>query len=467
VRERAITFVTLRSLVVLVALGFVLAACALITSYDGFTGGASISTCGKHPPARPSSAQSTGAGLLFGATTEMRFLDEPNRPPLGFDLDNLCTCPDRAACRGTRPAGEPCDVQGTGIDNAGGSVLKALFQDQGFLRDMLATGRHGMIVRVQGYNGQLDDPDVTVAVYNVLGVNGDTQGKTRARFDGTDEFIVDDGSLIEATDYAPIFFDTSAYVSGGVLVASLSYDLRFVLPTTEGKTVVVNLPVREAKIIGAIEAHDAGVRLTDAQLVGRVPVTGIFELLSRIGVCQTSATFEQIRQTTCTALDLPGDPAFDGKDVACDALSLAIGFSVAPARMSGHATLPPTAAACGSEPPASCTSSGAPSTPCVVGRSYCGGNKISGDPNTLYRCSDDAGSGVLIKKCGGGCRIGAETDACDAPLLCTPGGYYCGGDKIDGDPNVLYRCGDAGTPTVVRTCPNGCSINPGNDDSCR
>jgi|GEM_PF-1217442 len=49
---------------------------------------------------------------------------------------------------------------------------------------------------------------------------------------------------------------------------------------------------------------------------------------------------------------------------------------------------------------------------------------------------------------------------------CVVGGYYCGGDKVSGNAKTLYRCNGPGTPTVVQRCTRGCTVNPGRDDSC-
>ncbi|HET9624476.1 MAG TPA: hypothetical protein VFP84_24055 [Kofleriaceae bacterium] len=49
---------------------------------------------------------------------------------------------------------------------------------------------------------------------------------------------------------------------------------------------------------------------------------------------------------------------------------------------------------------------------------------------------------------------------------CVVGGLYCGGDKISGDKNTLFRC-TTGAPTVVKKCAQGCAVHPGSDDSCR
>lgn len=50
---------------------------------------------------------------------------------------------------------------------------------------------------------------------------------------------------------------------------------------------------------------------------------------------------------------------------------------------------------------------------------------------------------------------------------CVTGGSYCGGDKLVGDANTLYRCNVDGTGTVIQRCVNGCAVNTGRDDSCK
>jgi hypothetical protein len=105
---------------------------------------------------------------------------------------------------------------------------------------------------------------------------------------------------------------------------------------------------------------------------------------------------------------------------------------------------------------------------CVAGGFYCGGDKLAGDPDTLYECN---GGGVPLARgrCEAGClvRPGAD-DTCRATGgTCVDGGFYCGGDKLDGDPQTLYRCsGGAGTAGVE--CADGCVVAPpGMDDFCR
>jgi len=73
-------------------------------------------------------------------------------------------------------------------------------------------------------------------------------------------------------------------------------------------------------------------------------------------------------------------------------------------------------------------------------------------------------------------EMGGDPDEVDRPGFaaaaapkgnnCVPGGYYCGGDKVSGDPKTLYRCKGSGTPAVAQRCTAGCKMNPGVDDSC-
>ncbi len=103
---------------------------------------------------------------------------------------------------------------------------------------------------------------------------------------------------------------------------------------------------------------------------------------------------------------------------------------------------------------------------CVSGSFYCGGDKLAGDPQTLYQCN---AGGVPLAR--GRCRVACsvrpgDDDACTDPERCIEGGRYCGGDKLTGDPQSLYTCTNgAGTNRMV--CTNGCVIRPNMDDICR
>jgi hypothetical protein len=103
---------------------------------------------------------------------------------------------------------------------------------------------------------------------------------------------------------------------------------------------------------------------------------------------------------------------------------------------------------------------------CTAGSFYCGGDKLAGDPQTLYQCN---GGGVPLARgvCVESCSVRpANDDTCRGAGGCTEGSDYCGGDKLDGDPQTLYRC-TGGIGTNPRTCALGCRVVAGDDDICR
>jgi hypothetical protein len=105
---------------------------------------------------------------------------------------------------------------------------------------------------------------------------------------------------------------------------------------------------------------------------------------------------------------------------------------------------------------------------CVSGGFYCGGDKVSGDRNTLYRCNGSSAT-TVISRCAVGCSVNSgRDDSCRPAGSCVKGGLYCGGDKLNGHPSVLYRCNGSSAPTVASRCANGCVVAPaGSDDHCR
>jgi hypothetical protein len=104
---------------------------------------------------------------------------------------------------------------------------------------------------------------------------------------------------------------------------------------------------------------------------------------------------------------------------------------------------------------------------CVDGGHYCGGDKVSGSSSVLYRCNgSDAPS--VVEHCGNGCEVrSGEDDICRSGGHCVVGGFYCGGDKVSGSADTLYRCTGGSSGTVVHHCADGCKVNAGEDDACR
>lgn len=109
----------------------------------------------------------------------------------------------------------------------------------------------------------------------------------------------------------------------------------------------------------------------------------------------------------------------------------------------------------------------APGAPCVDGEHLCGGASFSGAADVLYQCNE-GGVPLARGRCTAGCITRADgDDVCRADGgVCVEGGFYCGGDKLDGDPRTLYTCRE-GRGVDGAECPDGCQVRPGRDDVCR
>jgi hypothetical protein len=107
-----------------------------------------------------------------------------------------------------------------------------------------------------------------------------------------------------------------------------------------------------------------------------------------------------------------------------------------------------------------------PAKDCSAGAHYCGGDMLAGDPRTLYECNA-GGVPIARGRCPGDCAVRpGKDDVCRGDGgVCLDGGAYCGGDKLDGDPQTLYRC-MAGAATTATPCPNGCVVRANDDDMC-
>jgi hypothetical protein len=105
-----------------------------------------------------------------------------------------------------------------------------------------------------------------------------------------------------------------------------------------------------------------------------------------------------------------------------------------------------------------------PTDPCAAQGFYCGDDKVAGDPHTLYRCADTSGGMAYARGiCAHGCTVAGagHDDTCSGgAAACVAGSAYCGGDKIDGDPRTLYTCTSGNAGTVAQHCPGRCLVEP-------
>ena len=345
------------------------AACSLLNPLDGYSGGTipdasaspsadgpttvpdadvpDVRTCKpKRIPDRPSPSDTTTRDRIVLAADML----EIGKAEDGYDLDNLCTCPERSACASTATNLLRCDPDG-GVDNALGPETLAvvgLVPATGGFRpgsgtDIIRAGRYNFFIEVRGYNNTNDDDEVQVGVLGSGGLELPDGGDPDAgpRFDGQDTWSVDRDSVLgqqTAPPYEGRAVDTRAYVKDGTLVAHLDIDLRVGALYTK---------FRESVLTGRLVRDGGQVRLVDGMVAGRIRSTDVLTSMQTLKspfantyLCRNEPVYLEAKRRICAALDLPASSASDGKDVPCEASSFTMVFSAKAAKMGRLVSVP-------------------------------------------------------------------------------------------------------------------------------
>lgn len=345
------------------------AACSLLNPLDGYSGGSvpdatappladgptnvpdadvpDVRTCKpKRTPERPAPSDTTTRERLVLAADML----EIGKAEEGYDVDNLCTCPEKSACASTATNLVRCDTDG-GVDNALGpetlAVVGLLPPSNGYRpgsgTDLIRAGRYNFFIELRGYNNTNDDDEVQVGVLGSGGLELSDGGDPDAgpRFDGQDTWTVDRDSVLgqqTTPPYEARGVDTRAYVRDGTLVARLDLDLRVGALYTK---------FRESVITGRIVRDGGQARLVDGMVSGRIRSTDVLTSMqtlkspfSNTYLCRNEPVYLEAKRRICAALDLPASSASDGKDAPCEASSFTMVFSAKPAKMGSLVSVP-------------------------------------------------------------------------------------------------------------------------------
>jgi hypothetical protein len=331
-------------------------------------------------PSAPA-ADDPSTGSPAPVVVALRTLDIGSRPDggappvYGYDLDGVCTCPAADSCRTPSGSSQRCDEDG-GRDNAGGELLRTFSAFNVFNQDdltrRLQAGLYGLVILLRDYNGAANDARVTVAVYISNGVNAVADGGTvpPPRYDGTDRWTVDPGSILggsslDGADCAtasntcvPNYFDDKAYVADHVLVASLDFPLSLGGGANMG---YIALDLTGSVVTARLVKRGASFALEDGRLTGRWATSKLLAGLAVLPdpflggayLCGDDPTYVSVKKTICGSTDITARAADDSKGAPCDALSVGFGFTAEPAIL-GRVLAPRGAT------PRGCSDGGAP-----------------------------------------------------------------------------------------------------------
>jgi hypothetical protein len=292
-------------------------------------------------PPRPASSLDPHGGTILAALRSVDFGGgDGGVNEVGYDLDNACTCFERANSEGTCIAtGPECDIDPAhGRDNNAAVFVRsiALREDgdvQAHINANIANGGGTLFIKVDDVGGRIDS-SVLVSLIPSSGTHWLDDGGTAPdgappAFDKTDHWWIDSTGGTSLPDGG--FFSSTqgqGYIADGVLVAGPFMPFKMRLPGE------FELVVSEGYLIADIDVTGDAPKIRKGTFTGRWPVEEVFRMIGRMDnpltnepFCADLAGFTALaNKTLCLGADLTASHLDDGKGKQCDAISTAIAF---------------------------------------------------------------------------------------------------------------------------------------------
>jgi hypothetical protein len=356
------------------------ASCALVTSYDCFDApctDASSTTdssapptaaCGvKRPPPKSPTAPNGQDGKRYAVVVNQASLDAKTTDPLGFDLDNACTCDgDKPSCTnpkalpGAPGTGSQCDRPG-GVDNQASTLFSdaviGLVLGENALRSAVAAGRFAPILQISDWNGTPDDSEIRVDFFSGVerrgGISSTDAGMDAGTNNGGRDASGEDASIeggktgelegwtihregvvAEGGAFASLTNFGKGYVTQGRLVveSNSSYPILFRTQFGDKPTDIRTSQILlvAPTLVAEIRKTANGVTLTNGVIAARWSLQGALRLVAAQSDCKASPVYDSFRAQLCSAADIrlatsPLDPS-----AACDAISFTMAFGGSP-----------------------------------------------------------------------------------------------------------------------------------------
>jgi hypothetical protein len=313
-------------------------------------------------PPLPNQTDFGGAeGEILVAVRSFGFAAEAGAPTtIGFDVDNSCTC---GSGKETCVSGEKHCDDVNGRDNTLASLLGQLKRAQGYdfeadINKRLDAGSEGILIRVQRYNGRADDSDVTVSIYGSAGTGvSDGDGgilRVAPQWTKDDPWVLDEGDLLGDFDsHFSRNIASSAYVADSTLVATITPHIRLLA----GAYTTLKGTVFTGKIVQTPD----GPTIVGGTFGARWPTTEILTSLSLVAdpntgilFCETPGFDSLAKSFICPAADVAIDPSLDNTGSPCNAISVGIDYTAAPAGFGTHTLVSPDVAGCQDAGPIVC-----------------------------------------------------------------------------------------------------------------
>jgi hypothetical protein len=314
---------------------------AAIDAKPAAEGGADADPCmHARPPVRPLGADTPDNQTITVVVNKFVLDARESGGTIGFDLDGTCSCLLDApeTCRRPTASGTAhCDTPG-GRDNAAGTLFgtfKTLPGDSDFqarVNDSIAAGKNTLLLRVTGYNGKADDPEVTLSVFASLGLFvGTTNNHATPQFIESEKWSLDSRQFTDLSSDIPKAF-ARGWVSGGKLVAMLD--------TTIDLSDSLTITLKGGIVQADIDTTGTQPTITGGVIAGRWPVTDLLRVVGRLHtqdgggrLCDNSTAASFVKTQVCGEVDIRADLTTPVTTEICDAVSAALGFEARPATL--------------------------------------------------------------------------------------------------------------------------------------
>lgn len=445
---------------------------------------------------RPGQASSNELGDIYLALTRLR-LGQTNRAgeededawqELGLDLDGVCTnaCDgaptDQVSCQ--TPSGQipfdglHCRDNTFGRLQAVAAKLPNLGDLFGITEEQvncsLRRGSYNILVRLSGYNGEADDDHVRVDFYTSLGLAGQrdfhcpyaTFAEDYPTFLASQPWLVDSADVTEPAMASGVLpdaslFDDQAYVRHGYLVARLREDAQLRLAGDRADFPGFVLVLQQGFYTGKlVRRRDASWSIEDGLIAGRMRRGDLLSAFHAIGVCP-GVGIDFVYDGVVRYLDENADLRADGEghpSLACDAVSVALGFEAGQATPGEVVPARPVVDCCKID--------NAGSASCPVG---CGDGRVTVGAERCDSAIPAGQPGACPTMCQSGdpCRPrqlvgeGCQRHCVDAPVPGPMNGDGCcpqGGSPANDDDCLHGQCGDGSIDAPAETCdpPGSC-----------
>jgi hypothetical protein len=328
----------------------------------GANGGAGGGVCGSARwPDRPSASSIItpgGTQEIVGVMSSIQLGDafnDPNNPPtlyrtLGFDMDGKCTTlttlKTATECHIPSYSGGALDGP-DGRDNAVGQIVQLtrnILGDKLFSSDIyskqLQQGVTNVLVRVQDFNGEANDDQVTVTT--LVSAPFLATNAAPPQWMGADIWPISSDSY-KADGTTPLFQDKLAYVVNNQVVVSLqAADLKLVVGLSDLVKINLDLVLHGAEIVCDLQKTAVGHwgwQANHCVLGARWLADDLIRQLSHFGdpgqaagtpLCTDSNLYSTFKKNICGLIDITDNGvASTGTD--CNALSMGLVFDMEPA----------------------------------------------------------------------------------------------------------------------------------------